>query len=67
MVLGWFSRMGGMFSPFGVQVWGKDERGQGLVSYAILLMLMVMACVGSFTVFGSSVVEMFNKIQTNFP
>lgn len=56
-----------MFFPFGIQVWKKDERGQGLVSYAVLLLLMVLACLGSFTVFGSSVVEMFNKIQTNFP
>jgi len=56
-----------MFCLLGIQIWGKDERGQGLVSYAILLLLMVLACVGSFTVFGSSVVEMFNKIQTSFP
>ena len=56
-----------MFWLFVNQIRGKDERGQGLVSYAILLMLMVMACLGSFTVFGGSVVEMFNKIQTNFP
>jgi Flp pilus assembly pilin Flp len=45
----------------------KDERGQGLISYAILLMLMVMACVGGLTVFGSSVVELFNRIGTSFP
>lgn len=45
----------------------QSEGGQGLVSYAILLMLMVIACLGSFTVFGGSVVEMFNKIQTSFP
>ena len=56
-----------MCCPFGIQVWEKDERGQGLVSYAILLMLMVMACVGSFTVFGGTVVELYNKIQTSFP
>ena len=45
----------------------EDERGQGVVSYAILLMFVVMACVGSFAVFGSSVVELFNKIGTRFP
>jgi Flp pilus assembly pilin Flp len=45
----------------------KDERGQGLISYVILLMLMVMACVGGLTVFGSSVVELFNRIGTSFP
>jgi len=45
----------------------EDERGQGLVSYAILLVLMVMACVGGLTVFGSSVVELFNRIGTSFP
>ena len=56
-----------MFCPFGIKIWKKDERGQGLVSYAILLMLMVLACLGSFTVFGGSVVEMFNRIQTGFP
>ena len=59
--------MGGMFFPFGIHIWVRDERGQGLVSYAILLMLMVLACLGSFTVFGGSVVEMFSKIQTNWP
>ena len=56
-----------MFCPFGIQIWKMDERGQGLVSYAILIMLMVLACVGSFTVFGGSVVELFNKIKTSFP
>jgi len=56
-----------MFNPLGNRIWEKDERGQGLVSYAILLMLMVMACVGSFTVFGGSVVEMFNRIGLGFP
>lgn len=56
-----------MFCLFGIQIWKKDERGQGLVSYAVLLMLMVLACVGSFTVFGGSVVELFNKINTSFP
>ena len=58
-----------MLYLFGKQIWEKmeDKRGQGLVSYAILLMLMVLACVGSFTVFGSSVVEMFNRIQTSWP
>ena len=59
--------MGGMFCLVRMTMWGKDERGQGLISYAILLLLMVVACIGSFTVFGSSVVEMFNKIQTSFP
>jgi Flp pilus assembly pilin Flp len=59
--------MGGMFCLLRMRMWGKDERGQGLVSYAVLLMFMVVACIGSFTVFGSSVVEMFNKIQTSFP
>ncbi len=58
-----------MLDPFGKRIRRKleCERGQGLVSYAILLMLMVMACVASFTVFGGSVVEMFNKISTRFP
>ena len=56
-----------MFCPFGMQIWKKDERGQGLVSYAFLLMFMVLACVGGLGLFGSSVVEMFNKIQTSFP
>ncbi|MGB3096522.1 MAG: hypothetical protein WBB46_07330 [Candidatus Deferrimicrobiaceae bacterium] len=56
-----------MFWLFVNQIWGKDERGQGLVSYAFLLMLMVLACVGGLGLFGSSVVEMFNKIQTNWP
>jgi len=59
--------MDGLIFLLGNQIWGKDERGQGLVSYAVLLMLMVLACLGSFTVFGGSVVEMFNKIQTSFP
>ena len=59
--------MSGLLFLFGNRIWQKDERGQGLVSYAILLILMVMACVGSFTVFGGTVVEMFNKIQSSLP
>ena len=59
--------MSRLFLLFGNRIWQKDERGQGLVSYAILLLLMVMACVGSFTVFGGTVVEMFNKIQSSLP
>jgi Flp pilus assembly pilin Flp len=58
-----------MFRLSGMKVREKtrDERGQGLVSYAILLILMVMACVGGLSVFGSSVVELFNRIGTSFP
>ena len=56
-----------MFFPFGIHIWVRDERGQGLVSYALLLMLMVLACVGSLGLFGESVVAMFSKIQTNWP
>lgn len=59
--------MSGLLFLFGNRIWQKDERGQGLVSYAILIILMVMACMGSFTMFGGTVVEMFNKIQTSLP
>jgi Flp pilus assembly pilin Flp len=58
-----------MFRLFGVKVREtmEDERGQGLVSYAVLLILMVMSCVGGLAVFGNAVVELFNRIVTNFP
>ena len=56
-----------MFFPLGIHIWVRDERGQGLVSYAVLLMLMVLACVGSLRFFGGTVVAMFHEIQKNWP
>ena len=45
----------------------EDTGGQGLVSYALIILSIVLVSLGSFSVFGNSVVEMFNKINTSFP
>jgi Flp pilus assembly pilin Flp len=45
----------------------EDTGGQGLVSYALILLSIALVTVGSFSVFGNAVVEMFNKINTSFP
>ena len=45
----------------------KGEGGEGVVSYGLVIMLIAIASVGSFTLFGNSVVELFNKIVISFP
>lgn len=48
---------------------GKAEKegGQGLVEYAVIMMLLALACIGGLTLFGGSVVEMFNRIRSGIP
>jgi pilus assembly protein Flp/PilA len=40
--------------------------GQGLVEYALILLLMAVAIVGSVSAFGGAVVGLFDKINATF-
>jgi pilus assembly protein Flp/PilA len=44
----------------------KDE-GQGLVEYALILVLIAVAVVAGVTVFGVTVNSMFSKVTSNWP
>ena len=43
------------------------EKGQGLIEYTVIMMLVALACVGGLTLFGGSVAEMFNRIRSGIP
>ncbi|NNG45793.1 MAG: Flp family type IVb pilin [Deltaproteobacteria bacterium] len=53
-----------MFSPFGILVWGKDERGQGMVEYALIIFLVAIAVLGLLTALGTSVGNTFSSISS---
>lgn len=42
----------------------KDESGQGLVEYGLLILLIVVIAVAALQLFGSSITAMFGKMNT---
>lgn len=44
----------------------EREEGQGLVEYALLLLLIAVAAVGTLTIFGTSVSAMFTTVSGAF-
>lgn len=44
-----------------------EERGQGLVEYALILILVVIVLVFLVTVYGGQVSNLFSRVTTAFP
>lgn len=45
----------------------QDERGQGLVEYALILVLVAIAVVVVLTVLGPQLGQMFSTVTENWP
>lgn len=45
-------------------LWGRDESGQGLVEYALILLLIAIALIVAVTFLGSSLLGSFNDSAT---
>jgi pilus assembly protein Flp/PilA len=45
----------------------EQEEGQGLVEYALLLMLIAMAVVASLGLLGEGLIEFYNRAVDSFP
>ena len=44
----------------------RDERGQGLAEYALILVLIAVVAIGALTFFGTQVSSMLSMIGFNF-
>ena len=53
-----------MFWLFVNPIWGKDERGQGLVEYALIILLVAIAIIGALSTISPSVGSTFSTIAT---
>jgi len=45
----------------------SSQRGQGLVEYAIILMLVAIVVVAVLTLLGPTIGNMFSKLNSNIP
>ena len=45
----------------------KAEQGQGLVEYALILLLVAVAAIAVITIFGPMLGNMYSKINSSFP
>jgi len=43
------------------------EKGQGLLEYALILVLVAIVIVFALTVFGESISELFSEVNSAFP
>jgi len=43
------------------------EEGQGLVEYALILLLIAMAVIGALKLFGDELLQTYEKIQSAIP
>jgi pilus assembly protein Flp/PilA len=50
-----------------VVLMGKTERAQGLVEYAMILLLVAVVVILVITLFGSAVGDLFSKMINSFP
>jgi len=46
---------------------GKDERGQGLVEYGLIILLVAIAIIASLELFGNELVLKYNDISKSIP
>lgn len=44
-----------------------DERGQGLVEYALIVLLVVIIMIGALTALGVDIEDMINRVGDAFP
>jgi len=45
----------------------ETERAQGLVEYAIIIMLVAIVVIAVITLFGPLIGDMFSKVNSSFP
>jgi Flp pilus assembly pilin Flp len=45
----------------------RDDRGQGLAEYALILGFVAVLCVGAVAFFGSQLASNYQNISTNYP
>ncbi len=50
-----------------VMLFYKKERAQGMVEYALIILLIVIVCVALITVIGTAVSGMYSKIVVVWP
>jgi pilus assembly protein Flp/PilA len=51
----------------GFVLFHKKERAQGLVEYALLIVLIALVCVILIAVFGTQVAGLYSQIVANWP
>jgi len=44
--------------------WLKDDEGQGLAEYALILVLIAVVVIGALTLLGGNIESVFNRIAT---
>lgn len=44
----------------------QDEHGQGLVEYALMLLIVAIAAIAAMTIFGAAVDTLINTVATGF-
>lgn len=52
-------------SKFVKKVFKKDEEGQGLAEYGLILALIAVVCVGALTALGTSIQGLLNQLAGN--
>ena len=45
----------------------RNEEGQGLVEYSLLILLIALVCIGALTLLGTSVGDFLNTVVGSFP
>jgi len=45
----------------------KTERAQGMVEYALLIVLLVLVCIALITIMGTAVSNMYSRISAAWP
>jgi Flp pilus assembly pilin Flp len=43
----------------------RGRKGQGLIEYALVIILLAIACIGGITVFRNSLAQNFNFVSSN--
>lgn len=51
----------------GLQAAATDEQGQGLVEYALMLLLVALAVIGTMTILGTSLDDTIQLVVDVFP
>jgi Flp pilus assembly pilin Flp len=45
----------------------RDDRGQGLGEYALILGFVAVLCVGAVVFFGGQLIAQYQNVSTNYP
>jgi pilus assembly protein Flp/PilA len=60
-------RAGGKFMTAHLRAFWKNEEGQGLIEYGLLVALIALVCVGALTTTGTKVNDIFEAIRDKMP